>query len=320
MAEITDWYLPDDDPLTGVVYPGPCVVPMDSIKLAIRLRDEARSARMNGCEDFGFTYEQTRYRGHAYQSSVGLIYKLRRQPVKVAPLDDLKISTAVRSLLLDESLNSGGLIVICGEPGQGKTTTCASAIRARLERFGGFCLTIEDPIEQPLAGMYGVVGSGPRGFCSQTETDNFGAASRAARRRYPSEPRRSMLLVGEIRDPESASQTLRAANSGHLVFTTMHGGSIIGALERLSAMAGEHLGAGEARALLSEGLRLILTQQLVGMGKDQVHPQINVLASGGRDSTPAAIIRATNEPLARLATEIKMQENRLANGRPRFEK
>jgi twitching motility protein PilT len=152
----------------------------------------------------------------------------------------------------------GGLIIISGSTGQGKTTTAASLLTHYLDQHGGIAVTIEDPVEFQIMGN-----RGRAGYCYQVEIDNDDDWAVMLKRSLRWHPR--YLFVGEIRTPEAASQVLRAATSGHLVITTLHSGSIEEALEGLLFLAE---GAVHERAaiLLATSLTAVIHQNLEPSG------------------------------------------------------
>lgn len=184
-------------------------------------------------------------------------YALRRLRDKCPELDVLGLPTWIKSMLLNPRMrDQGGLIVICGLTGAGKTTTWSAAIAARLRHQGGYCLTIEDPPEDLLEGEHG------RGYCEQIDADGIGgysAAIHAALRCFPAKDQ-SMLGYGEVRDAGTAAELLRLAVDGHLVLVTMHAKSIPAGLQRLAALA-RAAGEDEANDLLSTSFQLAVHQR-----------------------------------------------------------
>ena len=139
--------------------------------------------------------------------------------------------------------NPQGLILVTGPTGSGKTVTLYSALQARNTPDVNIC-SVEDPIEIPLAGL------------NQTQINpraglTFQSVLRALLRQDP-----DIIMVGEIRDGETAEIAINAAQTGHLVLSTLHTNSTAEALVRLQQM-------GVARWMLSSALSLVITQRLV---------------------------------------------------------
>jgi type II secretory ATPase GspE/PulE/Tfp pilus assembly ATPase PilB-like protein len=136
-----------------------------------------------------------------------------------------------------------GMILVCGPTGSGKTTTMYAMLN-EIDRFARNVITVEDPIEAVLP------------EASQIEINpkadiTFAGTLRSVLRQDP-----AVICVGEIRDEETAEIALRAAQTGHLVFATLHGDSNASALIRL-------LDLGVSPLLLSAGVSLVLSQRLV---------------------------------------------------------
>jgi Tfp pilus assembly pilus retraction ATPase PilT len=215
--------------------------------------------------DFQVAYrDDYLFRGHRINSKTGPLLALRRIPSRTPDLRELRLPPFWADLLLHPELLKGGLVLMAAVTGQGKSTTTASIIGSRLKLFGGFGLTIEDPAELPLHGDHG------EGVCIQTEVSStdapevaYAEALRAAMRSYPTlTGGGTILLVGEVRDPVTAAELVRAAVNGHLVVTTIHASDLNTAISRLSALAAQKLGDVPARDLLASALKVAVHQTL----------------------------------------------------------
>ncbi len=306
---ISDWYIFEEDIEMSFVYPGPLPVVQASLLLegANYLLKQCVEKTKNGYEEFVANFRGRNFRGHRIGSSVsGAVYALRKMPEHIPSLKDLGLSEALQQVLMDKHLNKGGLIMICGETGQGKSTTCASAIKERMLLHGAFCLTVEDPPEMPLNGAHRM------GRCIQTEakSGNFSEAMKGAMRCYPSRSG-SILYVGETRDPETAAECLRAAMNGHLVFTTTHSSGVVTGLKRMVSLAKGPIGSlEETRSMLASTLRVVMHQRLVekeGVGGQSSKKQVEVefLLSPSGQSGIANKIRGSSEEM--LGTDIQQQ-------------
>jgi len=146
-----------------------------------------------------------------------------------------------------------GLVLVTGPSGSGKTSTCAALVRLINEERADNIITIEDPIEY--------VHQPDRSAVLQREvgghTESFPAALRGALRQDP-----DVLLVGELRDLESVSLAISAAETGHLVLATMHTHSVAGTIDRLVGSF-PAVQQPQIRAMFSESLRAIVSQRLV---------------------------------------------------------
>lgn len=136
-----------------------------------------------------------------------------------------------------------GLCIICGPTGSGKTTTLSATIR-EMDRFGKSIYSIEDPVEYSIPFVTQV------GVNKQVDLD-FANGIRAFMRGDP-----NIIIVGEVRDEETARNAIKAAETGHLVLATLHTGSIIGAISRLKEL---NIEPHELRYLV----RAIMVQSLI---------------------------------------------------------
>lgn len=259
--KITDWYLPATRPLDGHFFPGR--VPVRDhphlYEMSKALEERCGLKTKDGYSEFVVREGDRAYRGHRIDTVSGPVFALRRMPDTVPPIAALGLDKPIQELLTHKDLaRRGGLIIICGETGQGKSTTIASVIMERMKTLGSFCLTIEDPPEMPLHGVHG------KGICFQTESriGGFADALRGAMRCYPAQGG-SMLYVGETRDPETAAEVVRAAVNGHLVLTTLHANDVNTCVQRFTTMAKAVLGSDEeVKNVTSAALRLAMHQEL----------------------------------------------------------
>jgi type IV pilus assembly protein PilB len=157
-------------------------------------------------------------------------------------LAGLGLSASERALIEDALVQPQGLILVTGPTGAGKTTTLYSMLSRRHTPEVNI-VTIEDPIEYELPGTTQVQVDGKAGL-------TFASCLRAILRQDP-----DVILVGEIRDRETAEIAFEAALTGHIVFTTVHANSSIGAIDRL-------LDLGLTAPLLSSATNLIIAQRL----------------------------------------------------------
>ena len=148
-----------------------------------------------------------------------------------------------------------GLVVVCGPTGSGKSTTLASIAREALVRRHAVVITLEDPIEYVLSGR------GRKGLVRQRQVGrdvrDFATGLRDALREDP-----DILLIGEMRDPETISLALTAAETGHLVLASLHSRSAASAVERIvDVYAPER--QQQIRVQLADSLRMVIAQRLI---------------------------------------------------------
>ncbi|HET9620958.1 MAG TPA: PilT/PilU family type 4a pilus ATPase, partial [Kofleriaceae bacterium] len=146
-----------------------------------------------------------------------------------------------------------GLVLVCGPTGSGKSTTLAALVDLINQRRAVHVITLEDPIEYRFPARQGVVHQREVG----THIPSFAAGLRAALREAP-----DVILLGELRDPETISAALTAAETGHLVLATLHAPNAAGAIDRMID-AFPDAQQRQARWQLAAALRTVLTQYLL---------------------------------------------------------
>jgi type II secretory ATPase GspE/PulE/Tfp pilus assembly ATPase PilB-like protein len=139
---------------------------------------------------------------------------------------------------------TSGLLLLTGPAGSGKTTTIYACLRFLAELGGRHIITIEDPAEQVVPGVMQTEVNEARGL-------DFAKAARHLLRQDP-----QVLVIGEIRDEETANIAVRAALTGHLVISTLHAGSCQGVFERLLVLCADH-------SAVASSIALVVNQRLV---------------------------------------------------------
>ncbi len=316
--KISDIYLPADNIMAGVVYPGARSIEHQKDLLDV-LQFILVECKKQEKIDFSlhFIHEKKRimFRGHIIETLEGRVYDLRKLSNSIPDIHKLGYRENYTELLLSEKLNTGGLVFMCGETGQGKSTTAAAAIAYRLKTYGSFCLTIEDPIEIPLQGFYDG-DNGKRGVCYQTQVseDQIEESIKGALRSYPSVSN-SILFLGEIRSSAMAHEVLKIAANGHLVFSTMHGFDLISSLERFVQMASsfKNTKKEEVISMFSLVFRLAIHQKLVAQANGVKKVEPKVIFSSGPTSSIANRIKTGQ--ISMLATDIDQQNMILRQGK-----
>jgi twitching motility protein PilT len=200
--------------------------------------------------DAAFAYHGEFFRLHTYSTGGVFCFNLRHIPGQIRPLNTLGVPAAFREVALK---SPRGLILVTGPTGSGKSTTLAAAIDYLNGENAEMILTFEDPIEFRHPNRRGVVRQLQKGLDFET----FAGALRGALRSDP-----DVILVGEMRDPETISAALTAAETGHLVLGTLHCGTARDAISRIAdAHPAER--ATEVRVQLAKNLVAVLAQQLV---------------------------------------------------------
>jgi twitching motility protein PilT len=190
-----------------------------------------------------------RFRVNVFMQRNGLGAVFRLIPENIQTISELGLPDQI----LDLIDVSEGLVLVTGPTGSGKSTTLASIIHTINERERAHIITIEDPIE--------FVHNNKQSLINQREvsshTHSFSNALRAALREDP-----DIILVGEMRDLETMSLALTAAETGHLVFATLHTNSAVKTVDRIIDVFPEGQ-QGQIRSMLSESLRGIVAQALL---------------------------------------------------------
>lgn len=192
---------------------GPHLRPEDTEELmrSITSEDHIQHVRERGGADFGFAFgELARFRVSVFREKGNFGIVLRQIPTKMLTMEAIGLPPSVREMLWKPR----GLVLVTGPTGSGKTTTLASMVNIiNEERDDAHIITVEDPIEYYHTHKKAVV--------TQREVNvdvpNFAEALRRALRQDP-----DVILVGELRDLETMEAAITAAETGHLVFGTLH--------------------------------------------------------------------------------------------------
>jgi twitching motility protein PilT len=216
----------------------------------IAVEDQWRDYRQSGDLDFAYSLEGVaRFRANFFQQENGAGAVFRMIPEEIVPLEKLGLPRAIEGLA---HLHQG-LVLVTGPTGSGKSTTLAAIIDRINGTYAKHVVTIEDPVE--------FVHKNRLSTFSQREvggdTESFGAALRAAIRQDA-----DVILVGEMRDLETISLALTAAEMGALVFGTLHTNGAANTIDRLiDAFPAEE--QAQVRTMLAESLSAVVSQLLL---------------------------------------------------------
>jgi twitching motility protein PilT len=202
---------------------GPALTPADTEKLMLSITPDnhQQGVKLNGGADYGFAYqEKARLRVSVLRAKGNYGLVLRQIPNKMYSLREIGLPDKVRELLY----RPRGLILVTGPTGSGKSTTLASMVNYINETRDGHIITIEDPIEYYHPHKHCIVTQREVGV----DVPSFSEAIRRALRQDP-----DIILVGEMRDLETIEAALSAAETGHLVFGTLHTNGAAKTIDRI---------------------------------------------------------------------------------------
>ncbi len=231
--------------------------------------------------DFSFQLDGIgRFRANYYRTIHGIACAFRMIPIDIPTLDEYDNNPIFKELVKKEK----GLILVTGPTGSGKSTTLASMLHEINLTERRHIITVEDPVE--------FVHKNVKSLFSQRDvgsnTKSFAAALKYALRQDP-----DIILIGEMRDAETIGAALTAAETGHLVFGTLHTNSAPGTVNRIiDVFSGEE--QGQIRAQLSSSLIAVISQSLI--------PRVG----GGKVATQEVLI--TNPAIANLIREDKVHQ------------
>lgn len=220
-----------------------------------------------------------RIRANIYKQKGNYAMALRIIPKEIPKFEDLKLPESIKEFANKQK----GLVLITGPTGSGKSTTLASLIDLINETKNCHILTLEDPIEYIHNHKNSIINQREIG----KDSNNFNSALRASLRQDP-----DVILIGEMRDSETISIALRAAETGHLVFSTMH---TIGAAKTIDRIIDSFEGAKQQQ------IRSQLSTVCVGIVSQQLIPTVDKLSR----------IVATEVMIANTAIRNLIRENKI---------
>jgi twitching motility protein PilT len=225
------------------------IKPEDTEALA-RMLLKQRGEELTDVRDRDFAYDAPglgRFRVNVYRQRESMAIVMRSIPTKIPVPDELGLPQAIRAMVEAPR----GLVLVVGATGQGKSTTLAALIGHLNQTYPKHIITIEDPIE--------FVHTDSRSGISQRElgsdTPSFPAALRSALRQDP-----DVIMVGEVRDADTLETTLQAAETGHLVLTTMHTPDVQRTVTRMISLAKDPV---DLRERLADSLVGVVAQRLL---------------------------------------------------------
>ena len=241
-------------------------------QFAVHMMSDRQRAEFESTMDVDLAYstpDGVRYRVNLFQQRgmVGMV--LRLIPPEVPPFERLHLPDSV--LALGE--HNRGMVLVTGVTGSGKSTTLAAMVDSINQRRACHIVTVEDPIEYTFRDKRSVINQREVGF----DTISFSKALRAALRQDP-----DVILVGEMRDLETTEIAITAAETGHLVLSTLHTVDATETINRIISMFPTHQQL-QARLSLAAVLRGVISQRLLPRadGKGMV-PGLEIMVNSER--------------------------------------
>lgn len=249
-----------------------------------RLRGALQSC---GHVDFGVRYRRERFRINVFRAENSYGAAIRRLQLAEISMADLHLPEILKDVINQRQ----GLVIVSGPTGCGKSTTLAAILREIAATSDRRIITIEDPIEAIIESDRSLVTQREVG----TDVPSFDEGLRGALRQYP-----QVIMVGEMRDRETAETVLHAAQSGHLIFTTLHTRSVEQSVMRLVDMfpPADHT---NVMSLLSLSLTCVLGQRLLPRADAAgLIPAFEFLYN-----TPAVAVRLRKGEFHMLTTDVQ---------------
>jgi twitching motility protein PilT len=216
------------------------------------LHDEAKLHEFTEEHEVDFSFEiegVARYRINAFRQRGVISLACRAIPHKISTIDELSLPSVVKDLADEER----GIVLLTGTTGSGKSTTLAAMIDHMNETTSKHVVTIEDPIEFVHSDKKSVINQREVGL----DTASFKRALRRVLRQDP-----DVILIGEMRDEETVQTALSAAETGHLVLSTIHTVDAPESINRMLDFFPPHQ-HGQARSMIAGTIKGVISQRLV---------------------------------------------------------
>jgi twitching motility protein PilT len=252
--------------------------------LVLQLINEEQKVRLEEKKTLDFSYQhekRARFRINAYYQRGSLAASLRLIPMKIKTVEELGMPSVVHEF----SQYTRGLVLVTGPTGSGKSSTLAAVIQEINLSRKEHILTIEDPIEFIYSPAMATISQREYG----QDTPDWAGAMRVAMRQDP-----DVILVGEMRDLETISAAITLAETGHLVFATLHTNSGPETVDRIIDIFPQHQ-QNQVRQQVAAILRAVLAQRLI-------------VSADGTKRVPAVEVMVKNGAVANLIREGKTHQ------------
>ncbi len=245
----------------------PIVRPEDARAMFEQISPEPAKAHFKETQDADFSYESPglcRYRVNAHVQRKTVALAMRAIKTKIPPLADLNLPEVITRL----TYLPRGLVLVTGDTGSGKSTSLAAMIQAMNERYRKHIITLEDPVEYAFQSNKCVVEQRELG----TDMPSFASGLKHILRQDP-----DVILVGEMRDLETTALAITAAETGHLVLSTLHTINASQTVERIVDMYPADQ-QNQIRSMLANTLQAVVSQTLFSrIDKPGMVPAVEVM-------------------------------------------
>jgi twitching motility protein PilT len=249
----------------------PAPTPKEMEEVARKVLTPLQREKFESTREVDFAFGVTglaRFRANFYvqRSSIAMVF--RHVPVVIQTVEELGLPPVIRNL----ALKPRGLILVTGTVGSGKSTTMAAMIQAINQTMNSSIITIEDPIEFLHRDDKSIINQREVG----SDTSSFNEALRHILRQDP-----NVIMIGEIRDVETMEIALKAADTGHLVLSTLHTIDAPQTINRIISFFPPHSHQ-EVRYLLASTLQGVISQRLIRSADASARvPAVEILVSNG---------------------------------------
>ena len=228
------------------------MAPEDSRELCYSILSDSQKQTFEKESELDFSFAVpgvSRFRGNLFMQKGAVSGVFRRIPIDIPDFDQMKLPPILKKVIK----RPNGLVLVTGPTGSGKSTTLAALLDVLNREEPGHIITVEDPVEFIHPHKACIVNQREVGM----DTKTFGSALKHILRQDP-----DYILVGELRDEETIEMALTMAETGHLVFGTLHTNSAAQSINRMINVFPPHQ-QGQVRQVLSFTLQAIMSQQLV---------------------------------------------------------
>jgi twitching motility protein PilT len=236
--------------MTALDYP--VITPEGALRMLKQMASDEQIERYEETKDVDFSYEVPgvgRFRVNAHRQNGAVGIAMRAIKDKIPPLEELHLPEVVTKL----TYLPRGLVLVTGVTGSGKSTSLAAMIDAMNQRYSKHIITLEDPIEYAFVSHKAVIEQRELG----ADTPSFASGLRHVLRQDP-----DIILVGEMRDLETTAAAITAAETGHLVLSTLHTMNASQTMERIIDMYPADQ-QNQIRSMLANTIQAVISQKLL---------------------------------------------------------